>query len=281
MSSKTKIEWTDRRHNIFRGCTRVSPGCENCYAERIAARFGSKPDNPFYGIAEFRHGKPRWTGKIEILWDKFDQPKHWKEPSMIFVNTMSDTFHEDIPDDAIIQLFSELSEIDWHIYQILTKRPERMLDFFKRGVLPKKENFWYGLSIEDPERCDRLKIFREMDTPIRWVSAEPLLEDISDSIDEYMNDIEWVVCGGESGPYARPMESKWAYDLFILCCYYEVPYFFKQMGARSGKGSKELYSPYKPITNIDLGPVKNHYPIDIDRWKKEVSSNDKIRRKNR
>ena len=267
MSSKTKIEWTDRRHNIFRGCTRVSPGCENCYAERIGARFGSKPDNPYFGIAEFKNDKPRWTGKIDILWDKFDQPRHWKDPSMIFVNTMSDTFHEDIPDQAIIRLFNELSKIDWHIYQILTKRPERMLYFYQMGVLPKTENFWYGLSVEDTKRCDRLEIFKEMDTPIRWVSAEPLLEDIAVAIRKYNDNIEWIVVGGESGPHARPMKPEWAYDLYTECQHYEIPYFFKQMGGRRDKGSNELYNPYKPTWQESYKPIENQYPLDIEQWK--------------
>lgn len=268
--SKTNIEWTDRRHNVFRGCTRVSPGCENCYAERMSARFGTKPENPYHGIAEFRHGKPRWTGKIEILSDKFDQPKHWKTPSMIFVNTMSDTFHEDIPDDAIIDLFSELSKINWHIYQVLTKRPERMLEFFQKGVLPKQHNFWYGVSVEDQKRCDRLEVFKEIDTPIRWVSAEPLLEDISESIKGHLDNIEWIVCGGESGPYARPMNPEWAYNLFVECCYQEVPYFFKQMGGRKDKGAKELYNPYETTWNTNNQPVKSQYPFDIGHWKETV-----------
>ena len=262
--SKTKIEWTDRRHNVFRGCTRVSPGCENCYAERIGARFGSKTDNPYHGIAEFKNGKPRWTGKIKILWDTFDHPKRWRDPSMIFVNTMSDTFHESIPDEAIIMLFEELKEIDWHIYQILTKRPERMLEFYDRGKLPRQDNFWYGLSVEDQLRCERLEIFKEMPDTIRWVSAEPLLEDITGEMRQHLDNIDWVVCGGESGPQARPMSAKWAWNLYEACKDHNVAYFFKQMGARVGKGSNKLYNPYRSV----YAPVENEYPIDIDEWKK-------------
>ena len=274
-SSKTKIEWTDRRHNVFRGCTRVSPGCEKCYAERIAARFGSKVDNPYYGIAEFKNGKPRWTGKTEVLWNTFDHPRRWAEPSLVFVNTMSDTFHEDIPDEAIIKLFEELNEIDWHIYQILTKRPERMLQFYKEGKLPKKENFWYGLSVEDQARCDRLQVFSQMDAPVKWVSAEPLLEDISDEIRQHLDYIDWIVCGGESGPQARPMKPEWAWELYEVCQRKQVAYFFKQMGARIGKGSNELYYPYEIVPeHIDQEtrersrrPIENEYPINIDKWK--------------
>ena len=183
---------------------------------------------------------------------------------MIFVNTMSDTFHEDIPDEAIIELFEELSKIDWHIYQILTKRHERMLEFFKMGVLPKRRNFWYGVSVEDQLRCERLEIFKEMDTPVRWVSAEPLLEDITDEIRQHLDHINWIVCGGESGPQARPMNPKWAWHLHEACKDHKVAYFFKQMGARVGKGSDKLYNPYKPSHE----PVKSQYPINIDEWKK-------------
>ena len=286
--AKTKIEWTDRTINIMRGCTRVSEGCRNCYAERLAARFGSGKGNPYEGYSEFvetKNGKDaRWTGKVEVIEKMMDAPLNVKTPSLIFINSMSDTFHEDVPDDAIIRLFEVMERADWHIFQILTKRPERMLQMYQDGLLSGSRHIWYGVSVENVETVKRCEIFKEMwgardrygelgNPPIKWVSAEPLLEDITGAISPYLHYVDWLVVGGESGPNARPMHVKWAYDLWIETGLYSTKYFFKQMGGRKDKGSTKLYSPYSlyPNTRGDTIEAREfevkRYPIDVEAWR--------------
>ena len=245
--NKTKIEWTERTWNPFRGCTRVSEGCRNCYAERMAARF-SKENAPYHNIAEFRNGQPRWTGEVQIIEKLMDAPRRWKKPYLIFVNSMSDTFHESIPDAAIIRLFETMKYcgnygVEGHHFQVLTKRPERMHALWKSGKLPYSDNIWLGISVEDVKTCERLEVFKDMGARVQWVSAEPLLEDITEAIKPYLHYIDWLVVGGESGHNARPMDVKWAYDLYLESAM-TTAFFFKQMGGRKGKGSTKLYSPY-------------------------------------
>ena len=276
--ARSNIEWTDRTINVFRGCTRVSAGCRNCYAERLAARFGSDEGNPYEGFSRFvdtKDGKePRWTGKVEVIEKMMEAPLNIKKPSLIFINSMSDTFHEDVPDEAIVRLFEVLERADWHIFQILTKRPERMLQMYQDDLLSGSRNIWYGVSVENVETVKRCEIFKEMRgardrsgkvgyAPIKWVSAEPLLEDITEAFSPYHHYVDWLVVGGESGPQARPMDIKWAYDLYIEYGM-SLTYFFKQMGGRKGKGSTKLYSPY--FLEAREFEVK-HYPIDVEAWR--------------
>lgn len=265
--AKTKIEWTHRTVNVFRGCTRVSEGCRNCYAERLAARFATE-GNPYEGFSEFvdtadGYREPRWTGKVEVIEKMMDAPLNIKKNSLIFINSMSDTFHEDIPDEAIIRLFEvmqlcngEYSEIHHH-FQILTKRPQRMLELWKSGKLPYSDNIWMGVSVEDCKTVERCEIFKDMGARVQWVSAEPLLEDISEAIEPYLYFVDWLVCGGESGPRARPMQPQWAWDLYMATAGHNTRYFFKQMGGRKDKGVKTLSNPKYP----DMLPITNQYPF--------------------
>ena len=269
--AKSKIEWTERTINVFRGCTRVSEGCRNCYAERLAARFATE-GNPYEGYAGFvqtKNGKqPRWTGKVEVIEKMMDAPLNIKQNSLIFINSMSDTFHEDIPDEAIIRLFEvmELCNGNYtyahHHFQILTKRPQRMLEMWKSGKLRYSRNIWMGVSVEDVATVQRCEIFKDMGARVQWVSAEPLLEDISEAIESYLPYVDWLVCGGESGPRARPMQPQWAWNLYMATASYGTRYFFKQHGGRKDKGAKVLYNPYPQ--NDDKVPVPNEYPFG---WK--------------
>ena len=267
--TNSKIEWTDKTHNFLRGCTRVSEGCRFCYAERLAARFGKAEGNPYQGYSEFKHGQPHWTGKVEVIENKLDQPLRWRKPSLIFVNSMSDTFHESVSDVAISQAFEVMDKAYWHQYQILTKRPERMLEMWESNLLPRGDNFWYGVSIENVEAAKRCKYLVQMDARVRWVSAEPLLEDITDAIAKYLPDLDWVVCGGESGPLARPMEPEWAYHLYVVCTQSATRYFFKQMGGRRNKGVKELIP---PLPGHSKKPIINQYPIDVEYWQASMDA---------
>ena len=263
--NKTKIEWTDRTWNPFRGCTRVSEGCRNCYAERMAARFAKDESAPYFGISRFvdtQHGKEaRWTGEVRIIEKLMDAPLRWKKPSLIFLNSMSDTFHESVPDAAIIELFDVMGAATQHHFQVLTKRPERMLEMQGSGKLRYGyPNIWMGVSIEDVKTVDRCRIFHELGARVQWVSAEPLLEDITEAIAKYLPYIDWLVCGGESGHAARPMDAKWAYNLYLECSLHNTRYFFKQMGGRKGKGANVLRSPYQQ----EGAPIQNEYPFG---WK--------------
>ena len=290
--AKSKIEWTERTINVFRGCTRVSEGCRNCYAERLAARFGSDEGNPYEGYSRFvdtKDGKePRWTGKVEVIEKMMEAALNIKTPSLIFINSMSDTFHEDVPDEAIIRLFDVLERADWHIFQILTKRPERMLQMYQDDLLSGSSHIWYGVSVENVETVKRCEIFKEMwgarnrygeygNPPIKWVSAEPLLEDITEAFSSYRHYVDWLVVGGESGPQARPMDVKWAYDLYIEYGM-NIKYFFKQMGGRKDKGSTKLYSPYSfyPNTRGDTIEAREfevkRYPVDVEAWREYMES---------
>jgi len=265
MGRKTGIEWTDSTWNPIRGCSRVSEGCRNCYAEATAARF-SGPGMPYEGLASFRvigEGKPEerveshWTGKVQLIEKHLYDPLHWREPRRIFVNSMSDLFHEEVSDQWINRIFSVMARAPQHTYQILTKRPLRMqavLQFIAKSDIelwPPK-NWWFGVSIEDQDSAnERLPILadtgvnyssmrsgmvieRDQFAMVSFVSYEPALgpvnwyEAMPLQIQRCM--IDWIIVGGESGPRARPMNPEWARATRLFCSDYEIPFFFKQWG---------------------------------------------------
>lgn len=209
--AKTKIEWTETVWNPVTGCSKVSQGCKNCYAETIAKRFW---------------GDRKFTDVI-CHEDRLEQPLHWKKPRMIFVNSMSDLFHEDVPFEFIDRCFNVMSACDWHTYQVLTKRPERMNEFFGKHNPPSR-NVWLGVSVEDQTTADeRIPLLLQTPASVRWISAEPLLERIN--ITKYLGKLDWVVVGGESGQSKRPFEIFWAQDLYNQCLGYKKPFFMKQV----------------------------------------------------
>lgn len=265
MSDRTGIEWTDATWNPLRGCRRVSEGCRNCYAERVAARF-SGPGQPYEGLAKMTASGPRWTGAIRLLPELLDQPLRWKKPRMIFVNSMSDLFHEDVPFEFVARVFAVMAMAHWHTFQVLTKRPARMLEFMgtlrEGGVLdvPREPdemlwgsyllplpNVWLGVSVEDQATADeRIPLLLRTPAAVRWLSCEPLLGPVDldgPGIDDLHalgcgnpgcscgdRGVDWVVVGGESGPGARPMHPDWARSLRDQCTASGVAYFFKQWG---------------------------------------------------
>lgn len=243
---KTKIEWTDRSDwNCVRGCTRVSPGCCGCYAEAIAGRF-SGGGQPFYGFATMTpaSGGARWTGKVELVEKQLTLPLKWKKPARIFVNSMYDLFHEKLPDDAIDRIFAVMAQCPQHTFQVLTKRPARMLAYFSAhwsklyDGLPFK-NVWLGTSVENQETAnERIPLVARMLAAVRFVSAEPLLGALAEGDYYSFKDIDWVIAGGESGPRARPMQPDWARSLRDQCAAANVPFFFKQWGE---------WAPYKSV----------------------------------
>ncbi len=213
------IEWTDATWNPVRGCSKVSPGCAHCYAERFAERFRNVPGHPFE-----RGFDPR------LAPDMLERPLGWRRPRRIFVNSMSDLFHAEVPVEYIEAVGRVMQRADWHTFQVLTKRHHRMQrllsgDLSWMGALP---NVWFGVSVEDRRHgLPRLAALCRTPATVRFASMEPLLEDLG-TVD--LTGIHWVIAGGESGPRARVMHSEWIIDLERECRRQRVPFFFKQWG---------------------------------------------------
>lgn len=225
----SKIEWTDKTWNPVRGCLLVSPGCVNCYAQDIAHRF-DYPGGTFEGLT----GKTgKWNGKIELAAHKLDEPLHWKKPCLIFVNSMSDMLHKDIPDTYTRQVFDVMRKAHWHTFQILTKRPERLpiVDRLLGGQWPK--NVWMGVSIESEKYLGRIDHLRACKAHTKFLSLEPLLGDLP-NLD--LTGIDWVIAGGESGQKARQMDISWVRKIRDKCVKASVPFHFKQWGAYGSDG---------------------------------------------
>ena len=222
MPDKTAIEWTDATWNPVTGCTKVSPGCAHCYAEAITLRFG--------------RGGPFLPGKTTILlhWNRLAQPGLWRKPRMVFVNSMSDLFHEEVPFSFIKKVFEVMETCSRHTFQVLTKRPTRMLDYAEScaGREGRPSHVWAGVSVENQYWADlRIPVLGEVPAPVRFLSCEPLLKPIT--LD--LRGIHWVIVGGESGPRARPIDISWVRDIRDQCIAAGVPFFFKQWGGRTSK----------------------------------------------
>jgi protein gp37 len=219
MSDRSLIEWTEATWNPVTGCTKVSPGCAHCYAETFAERFR--------GVA----GHPYERGfDLQLRPERLEQPLAWKQPRLIFVNSMSDLFHEDVPDDYVRQVFTVMEQASWHTFQVLTKRHERLADFGRRLKWP--PNVWMGVSVENQRWTCRIDALRSVDPHCRFLSCEPLLGPLE--LD--LRGIGWVIVGGESGHRARRMKPEWAREIRRQCEEQRVPFFFKQWGAYSEAG---------------------------------------------
>jgi protein gp37 len=231
MSLNSTIEWTDATWNPVRGCTKISPGCKHCYAETFAERFRGVKGHPYEQGFDLR-----------LVPEKLLDPFIWTTPSMVFVNSMSDLFHENIPDEFIVSVARVMVAAKWHTYQVLTKRSQRM-----RRMLNKELRFatatghiWWGVTVEDLQ-YGRPRIAHLRDTPaqVKFLSIEPLLENLG-VLD--LSNIDWVIAGGESGPGARPMEEAWLENVLLQCRAARVPFFFKQWGGvRKKKAGRELH----------------------------------------
>ena len=222
----SKIEWTEATWNPLRGCSRVSEGCRFCYAERVAHRF-SGPGQPYEGLTtRGEEGQPRWNNEIMLVPHMLKKPLSWKQPRRIFVNSMSDLFHEKVPFEYIQQVFDVMRQASWHEFQILTKRAKRLRELSPNIDWP--QNVWMGVSVEEASVLERVEQLRTTAAAIRFLSIEPLIEEIADI---RLDDIDWVVVGGESGPKARHMHMQWAADILIQCRQAGVPFFMKQLGS--------------------------------------------------
>jgi protein gp37 len=221
MSSTSTIEWTEATWNPVTGCSKVSPGCAHCYAETFAERFRGVPGHPYEQGFDLK----LWPTRLEL-------PLQWKRPRTIFVNSMSDLFHADVPDEFIIQVFDVMARADWHTFQVLTKRPERAAELSKR--LTWAPNIWMGTSIENQRFTSRLAHLRRTGARVKFLSCEPLLGELRLKL----SGIDWVIVGGESGPGARPMRADWARDIRTQCEEAGVAFFFKQWGAHNEEGAR-------------------------------------------
>ena len=230
MSANSKIEWTDATWNPVRGCTKISPGCAHCYAETFAERFRGVKDHPF----EFGFD-------LRLIPAKLGEPLRWPNPRRIFVNSMSDLFHPDVPDDYIVKVARVMGLAHWHTYQVLTKRPERMASLLRTNLRFASEysHIWWGVSVENRKHgLPRLAVLQKTPVPIRFLSVEPLLEDLGEFD---LAGISWVIVGGESGHGARPIQPSWVRGIRSQCNRSSVPFFFKQWGGvRKSTTGREL-----------------------------------------
>jgi protein gp37 len=219
MSDNSKIEWTDATWNPVRGCSKVSPGCAHCYAETFAERFRGVPGHPF----EFGFD-------LRLVPEKLCEPLRWSAPRRIFVNSMSDLFHEGVPDVYVGRIGSVMVAANWHVYQVLTKRAERMVEALGTHLrdAASQSHIWWGVSVENRRAgLPRIEVLRSAPAAVRFLSIEPLLEDLGEL---NLAGIDWVIVGGESGPRARPMDPSWVRSIRDQCVDSGVPFFFKQWG---------------------------------------------------
>ena len=225
MGDKSSIEWTDATWNPTTGCSKVSPGCQNCYAERLSNRL-RKMGNPKF-IEGF---------KFTLHENALTLPLKWKKPRKIFVNSMSDLFHEDMDNDFLRRCFKIMREADWHIFQVLTKRPERMLKFIENfGSVP--DNVWLGTSVELKFFTYRIEILRKINAKVKFISFEPLIGSLG-KLD--LNGISWVIVGGESGPKARTIKPEWVRDIREQAKQQNVSFFFKQWGGKTPRSNGRI-----------------------------------------
>ncbi|KPJ91042.1 MAG: hypothetical protein AMS18_09460 [Gemmatimonas sp. SG8_17] len=241
MGDRTGIEWTDATWNPVSGCTRVSAGCDNCYAARLAEtrlrqvylRRSPAVDNPANRHDPFA---------VRLWPERLDQPMYWDHPRMVFVNSMSDLFHHDIPEEYVCRIFDIMMVADWHVFQVLTKRPGRAARFWKRnrhayGHVTIPDHIWIGTSVENQGTTYRVDQLRTLSARVRFLSCEPLLGPVRVNLDN----IDWVIVGGESGPGYRPIKLEWASAIKDQCESRNVPFFFKQVGGRTPKaGGRQL-----------------------------------------
>ena len=232
--AETSIEWTDSTWNPVAGCTILTAGCTNCYAMRMAARLEAMGMEKYAGTTRKSGGRAKWTGHVTLDHKALSAPQTWSKPRRVFVNSMSDLFHDDVPADFIRDVWSTMEATPRHTYQILTKRPERMTEVLRRGDFPILPNVWLGTSVEDGRVLGRLDDLRRVPAAIRFVSFEPLIGSVAGA---ELLDIHWAIVGGESGPNARPMDPAWVDEIELACRRSGAAFFFKQWGGRNKKAA--------------------------------------------
>jgi protein gp37 len=238
MAGPSDIEWTDATWNPISGCRIISPGCTNCYAMRMAARLQAMHHPAYGGTTRRSGGRPVWTGQVRLIENALAVPLGWKVPRKIFVNSMSDLFQEGVPDDFIVRVWETMSLAHWHIFQVLTKRPENMLRLVQRQQLKQLSNVWLGTSVESAEYIERISVLRATPAKIRFVSFEPLIGSVGRV---NLRGIHWAIVGGESGPRSRVMSTDWVEEIRHQCVRDGTAFFFKQWGGTNKKAAGRFY----------------------------------------
>lgn len=237
MAGTSLIEWTEATWNPIAGCTVLSPGCTNCYAQRIASRLQAMGHSKYRGTTRKSGRRHVWTGRVNIDHEVLDAPLRWRKPLLVFVNSMSDLFQDGVDVEIISTIWKVMKEADWHTYQILTKRPERMLDVVSK-LDQKLSNVWLGTSVESSAYVGRIDTLRLVPAHIRFVSFEPLLGPVAPV---NLQGIHWAIVGGESGPGSRAIDREWVEAIQAACRDQSVAFFFKQWGgARKGSAGRSL-----------------------------------------
>jgi protein gp37 len=242
------IEWTEATWNPIAGCSVLSPGCTNCYAMRMAARLQAMGMAKYAGTTRKSGKRHVWTGRVNFDKTVLAAPLAWKKPQRIFVNSMSDLFQDKADEAFIRQVWRVMERANWHSFQVLTKRPERMLEILSKPEFPTLPNVWLGTSVESEDYIDRIDLLRRVPAHIRFISFEPLLGPIADPD---LSRIHWAIVGGESGPRARPMEAWWVEELRDACQRQNAAFFFKQWGGKRKKKTGRLLQ----------GKTWDEYPI--------------------
>lgn len=245
MANVTAIEWTDATWNPVTGCTKISVGCDHCYAERFSERFRGTPSHPFENGFD-----------LTLRPERLEQPLSWRKPRMIFVNSMSDLFHKRVPTPFISGVFDTMEKAQWHTFQLLTKRSSIMRKFLlsRYGVELGPPHIWCGVSVEDGKRKSRIQHLQDAPAGVRFLSLEPLIAPVGD-LD--LRGIDWVIAGGESGPGAREMRAEWVRDIRDQCVKARVAFFFKQWGGlRPKAGGRDLDG-----REWNDFPIRRHYSV--------------------
>jgi protein gp37 len=227
-AENSTIEWTDATWNPVTGCTKISAGCDNCYAARFSERFRGVPGHPFESGFD-----------LTLRPERLLQPLEWKRPRMIFVNSMSDLFHKEIPRAHIAAVFDTMEKAQWHIYQVLTKRSSLLQKFINERYADRSAppHIWFGVSVENEQATSRIAHLQKARVAVRFLSVEPFIAPVGKF---FLDNIHWVIVGGESGPRARPMKPEWVIDIRNQCLAAKVAFFFKQWGGRSPKTGGRL-----------------------------------------
>ncbi|MFH1538323.1 MAG: DUF5131 family protein [bacterium] len=234
--AETSIEWTDATWNPVAGCTVLTAGCTNCYAMRMAARLEAMGVEKYAGLTRKSGGRAKWTGKLFLDHKSLSIPATWSKPRRVFVNSMSDLFHTDVPAEFIAEVWRVMADTPRHTYQILTKRPDRMIEIVPS--LRRLPNVWLGTSVEDERVLHRIDELRRVPAAVRFISFEPLIGSVAGAD---LTNIHWAIVGGESGPKARQMDSEWVDEIFDMCRRFSVAFFFKQWGGRNKKATGRSY----------------------------------------
>jgi protein gp37 len=235
MATRSNIEWTEMTWNPVAGCTVLSPGCTNCYAMRLAGRLTAMGNEKYHGTTRVTGGRSKWNGHLKLDWDSVELPKRWRTGKLIFVNSMSDLFHNRVPLEFIQAVFATMAATPRHTYQVLTKRADRLEEFSSQLLWP--SNVWMGVSVESADYIDRIDHLRRSGAAIKFLSLEPLLGPLDD-LD--LDGIDWAIVGGESGPGARPIDPEWVRSIRDQCRRAGVAFHFKQWGGKNKKKAGRL-----------------------------------------